>query len=165
MLIAACNTCPCARPRESCTCSPSDIARYARRLSAPLIDRIDLVCQLDAAPQLAAADRVPEGSARVRARVLAARELQKERFAGTGIRTNAAMDPRLTTERVKLDPKARRRLLAGMRDAPITARSHDRVLRIARTIADLDRREDVRIDDVEEALGYKLSAPMVVAAA
>jgi magnesium chelatase family protein len=164
MLIAACNTCPCARPPQSCTCTPSDIARYARRLSAPLVDRIDLVCQLDPAPQLTAAGRTPEDSASVRARVLAARELQAERLAGTGVRTNAAMDERLTTEHVRLEAKARRRVLAGHRAAALTARSHDRVLRIARTIADLDGRPNVRLSDVEEALGYKLTAPMAAAA-
>ena len=164
MLVAACNTCPCARPPESCTCTPSDIARYARRLSAPLIDRIDLVCQLDAAPQLSPAGAAPECSGSVRARVLAARELQEQRFADAGIRTNAAMDARLTTEHVKLEPKVRRRLLAGHQAAPLTARSHDRVLRLARTIADLDGRESVRLENVEEALGYKLTAPMAVAA-
>jgi magnesium chelatase family protein len=74
------------------------------------------------------------------------------------------MDARLTTEHVRLDPDARRRLLAGHRSSPLTARSHDRVLRIARTIADLDGRESVRLDDVEEALAYKLTAPMAVAA-
>jgi magnesium chelatase family protein len=164
MLIAACNTCPCARPRESCTCTPSDIARYARRLSAPLVDRIDLVCQLDPAPPLAAADETPEGSAGVRARVLAARKLQQQRFAGLGICTNAGMDSKLTTEHVRLDASVQRRLLAGHQAAPLTARSHDRVLRIARTIADLDGRGTVRLEDVEEALGYKLTAPMAVAA-
>jgi magnesium chelatase family protein len=164
MLVAACNTCPCARPRENCTCTRADIARYARRLSAPLVDRIDLVCQLDPAPQLGPAGSAPEDSASVRARVLAARALQEQRFAGTGIRTNAAMDSRLTTAHVRLEAKARRRLLAGHRDAPLTARSHDRVLRIARTIADLDGRESVRLADIEEALGYKLTAPMAAAA-
>src|SRR5205823_1097892 len=66
MLIAACNSCPCARPPSACGCGPLDKLRYARRLSAPLLDRIDLVCQLDASPQLEAVKTPPEGSAAVR---------------------------------------------------------------------------------------------------
>ena len=164
MLIAACNSCPCARPTSECTCAPMDRVRYARRLSAPLLDRIDLVCQLDASPQLAAVNHLPEGSAAVRERVLAARERQLSRFAGTGVHVNAGMDARLTSLHVKLPAPARRRLLIGARNAPLSARGHDRVLRLARTIADLDGREKVRVDDIDEALGYKLTIPLGVAA-
>ncbi len=91
MLVAASNSCPCARPPADCTCSPTDHLRYARRLSAPLIDRIDLVCQLDPSPQLAVADSVPEDSATVRERVLQAREIQGARFAGKAVHCNADM--------------------------------------------------------------------------
>jgi magnesium chelatase family protein len=141
-----------------------DRMRYSRRLSAPLIDRIDLVCQLDASPQLAAVGNEPEGSAAVRERVLRAREIQGARFAGKGIHCNAGMDPRLTSFHVRLPDDARDRLLAGNRTAPLSARGHDRVLRLARTIADLDGRPKVRLTDVEEALGYRLTVPLGVAA-
>lgn len=164
MLVAACNRCPCARAEADCTCGPADLLRYRRRLSAPLIDRIDLVCHLDGSPHLAKPSGRPEGSASVRRRVLAARELQTGRLEGTEVRCNAAMDARLTGLHVRLDASARRRLLAGRRSAPLTARGHDRVLRLARTIADLDGRESVRVVDVDEALGYKLTAPMAGAA-
>jgi magnesium chelatase family protein len=164
MLIAACNTCPCARPREDCTCTSADRARYARRLSAPLLDRIDLVCQLDPSPQLESARRRPERSGSVRRRVAAAREAQRLRFEGTPVHTNAGMDARLTSIHVGLEPRAKRRLLLGHRTAPLTARGHDRVLRLARTIADLEGRLGVEASDVEEALGYRLSAPVAVAA-
>ncbi|HEY2602759.1 MAG TPA: YifB family Mg chelatase-like AAA ATPase [Thermoleophilaceae bacterium] len=164
MLIAASNNCPCARPAPDCTCGPLDHLRYSRRLSAPLLDRIDLVCQLDASPQLEAVSGRPEGSAPVRQRVLAARERQRARFEGTSARSNAEMDVRLTNVHVKLPAAARRRLLAGSRNAPLSARGHDRVLRLARTIADLDGREKVAPADLDEALGYRLSAPLGVAA-
>jgi magnesium chelatase family protein len=164
MLIAASNSCPCARPRPDCTCGPGDRLRYARRLSAPLLDRIDLMCQLDAFPQLARVERRPEGSASVRERVLRARELQRLRFEGTKVHSNAGMDARLTAIHVKLRTQAWSRLLAGHRIAPLTARGHDRVLRLARTIADLDGRLSVEASDVEEALGYKLTPPMAVSA-
>jgi magnesium chelatase family protein len=164
MLVGASNTCPCARPRADCNCSPMDHLRYARRLSAPLLDRIDLICQLDASPQLEAVRQRPEGSAAVRERVLAARELQEARFQGTTARCNAEMDTRLTNLHVKLPPASRRRLVAGQLSAPLSARGHDRVLRLARTIADLDGRQEVAGADIDEALGYKLTLPLGVAA-
>jgi magnesium chelatase family protein len=164
MLIAACNSCPCARPPAECECSALDKLRYKRRLSAPLLDRIDLVCQLDASPQLAAVKSRPETSATVRERVLAARELQRCRFAGTDVRSNADMDARLTSTHVTLPARARERLLIGTQSAPLSARGHDRVLRLARTIADLDGRPKVSLADIDEALGYKLTVPLGVAA-
>ena len=164
MLIAACNSCPCARPPSQCTCAPIDLLRYSRRLSAPLLDRIDLVCQLDASPQLAAVKGRPEDSATVRARVLRAREAQDARFRGTTVGANAGMDARLTSLHVKLPARARERLLAGTRTSPLSARGHDRVLRLARTIADLDGRGRVGLADIDEALGYKLTVPLGVAA-
>jgi magnesium chelatase family protein len=164
MLIAACNSCPCARAKDDCTCSAMDLARYARRLSAPLLDRIDLVCQLDPSPHLVEASERPESSARVRSRVARAREVQAERLKGTGVHCNAGMDARLTATHVKLGASAGRRLRAGHRSAPLTARGHDRVLRLARTIADLEGRPGVELGHIEEALGYKLTAPLGVAA-
>jgi magnesium chelatase family protein len=164
MLISASNSCPCARPPRDCTCSASDHLRYSRRLSAPLLDRIDLVCQLDPSPQLAAVEYRPEDSETVRERVTAARELQLSRFAATDVHCNAGMDARLTALHVQLPASARRRLLAGNRAAPLSARGHDRVLRLARTIADLDGRPKVSDSDIEEALGYKRTAPLGAAA-
>jgi magnesium chelatase family protein len=164
MLIGACNSCPCGRPPLECMCEPKDHVRYQRRLSAPLVDRIDLVCQLDASPQLQAVSGRPEGSAAVRERVLAAREIQLARFVGSAIHSNAEMDPRLTAQQVRLPEDARRRLLQGNVNSPLSARSHDRVLRLARTIADLDGRPMVTVSDIDEALGYKLMFPLAVAA-
>jgi magnesium chelatase family protein len=164
MLVAACNTCPCARGRDDCTCTPADVARYARRLSAPLVDRIDLVCQLDASTHLGPAGSRPEDSASVRSRVVAAREIQRVRFAGSDVRTNAGMDARLTTTRIKLSAAAKRRLSGGASIAPLTARGYDRVLRVARTIADLAGRDSVRVEDLDEALGYKLTSPLAAVA-
>jgi magnesium chelatase family protein len=164
MLVGACNSCPCARSHDDCECQPGDRARYARRLSAPLLDRIDLICQLDAVPPLASADRRGEGSAAVRERVSAARERQRERFAGSGVFANAGMDARLTQLHVRLGRDASRRLQAGQRRTALTARGHDRVLRLARTIADLAGRERIVSADIDEALGYRLNVPALVAA-
>jgi magnesium chelatase family protein len=164
MLVAACNNCPCGRSVNDCHCTAADLLRYRRRLSAPLIDRIDLVCHLDASPHLSSAGERPESSVSVRARVLAARELQRQRFEGTEVLSNAGMDARLTAAHVKLGGAARRRLQLGLEQAALSARGHDRVLRLARTIADLEGSAGVQTAHVEEALGYKMTSPMAVAA-
>jgi len=164
MLVAACNNCPCGRSVNDCHCTAADLLRYRRRLSAPLIDRIDLVCHLDASPHLSPAGERPESSVSVRARVLAARQLQRQRFEGTDVLSNAGMDARMTAAHVKLGGAARRRLQLGLEQAALSARGHDRVLRLARTIADLEGAARVQTAHVEEALGYKMTSPMAVAA-
>jgi magnesium chelatase family protein len=164
MMIAACNSCPCARPPGQCMCEGVDRTRYMRRLSAPLVDRIDLVCQLDPSPQLEVVEGRPESSAAVRERVLRARELQHARFAGKDVTCNAGMDARLTMVHAQLPEAARQRLLARSLSVPLSARGHHRVLRLARTIADLAGRPKIEVADVDEALGYKLTFPLGAAA-
>jgi magnesium chelatase family protein len=133
--------------------------RYTRRLSGPLVDRIDLVCEVDAVPtlELVRSDgpsRTP--SAVVRERVVAAREGQHARLEGTGVLCNGDMDGRLTRQQVPVDPMVAARLLAVRERASLSGRGHDRVLRVARTIADLDGRESVTERDLDEALAYRL---------
>jgi magnesium chelatase family protein len=158
-VVGACNRCPCARPAERCRCTTVELGRYLRRLSGPLLDRIDLVCQVDAVP---AAELVSprEGrhppSAAVRDRVLAARERQQRRLAGTGALCNGDMDGRLTRRLVPLDASLATRLLAVRGTADLSGRAHDRILRVARTISDLARRERVTVEDLDEALSYRL---------
>jgi magnesium chelatase family protein len=158
VLIAACNRCPCARSRELCCCGTEELGRYMRRLSGPLLDRIDLVCQVEPVPpvELVRADRRAPSSAEVRERVVAARERQRRRLEGTGALCNGDMDGRLTRRQVTIEPTIASRLLAARDRWRLSGRGHDRVLRVACTIADLDGREDVRAADVEEALAYRL---------
>jgi magnesium chelatase family protein len=167
MLVAACNACPCARLHGECSCNDADRARYHRRLSGPLLDRIDLVCALEAGAPLElvrpGAAR-PEASAVVRKRVVAARERQRDRLAGTGARCNADMDVRLTRIHARVPPALARILEAGAASGSLTARGHDRVLRIARTIADIDGRERIEESDLDEAIAYRLGARAAVAA-
>ena len=159
-LVGACNACPCARPARDCTCDEADRARYARRLSAPLLDRIDLVCQLELPQATTLLDqRLGETceSPLVRDRVRGARERQQARLAGSGAHCNAAMGTVLTRRHVRLSAPARDLLRAGMERASLSARGHDRALRIARTIADLSGGGNVSNANLEEALAYRLT--------
>jgi magnesium chelatase family protein len=159
MLVGACNACPCARPKGLCECQGEARARYQRRLSGPLLDRIDLVCQLEPTRPLELVSDFggEERSETVRARVAAARERQRRRLAGTSALCNGAMDARLTRRYIGLDTRLRARMLDGHAGAEMSGRGHDRVLRLARTIADLAERERILPEDIDEAVGYRLS--------
>jgi magnesium chelatase family protein len=167
IVVAACNRCPCARPPDRCSCTTLELARYQRRLSGPLVDRIDLVCQVEAVPTVALVEAPREQrtrSADVRARVVAARQRQLARLAGTGVLCNGDMDGRLTRRQVPLEASLAARLLAVRDRIPLSGRGHDRVLRVARTIADLDGSELLRGSDIDEALSYRLDTWQRVAA-
>ena len=160
VLVAACNRCPCARSRELCGCGSEELGRYMRRLSGPLLDRIDLVCQVEPVPpvELVRVDSRAPSSAEVRERVVAARERQRRRLDGTGALCNGDMDGRLTRRQAAIAPAIGSRLLAARDRWRLSGRGHDRVLRVACTIADLDGRDEIRAGDVEEALAYRLDA-------
>lgn len=166
MLIAAANECPCARADGQCRCSEMDRLRYARRLSGPLLDRIDLVCHVPPPKPLELVSEVQgaQTSESVRERVVAARERQVRRLAADGVNCNGGMDGRLTRRHVKPDGETRDLLVDGHRRMSLTARGHDRVLRIARTIADLDCSDQIKTIHVAEALGYRLGATAGLAA-
>ena len=158
-LVAACNPCPCGRPDAGCACSPSERLRYARRLSGPLLDRIDIVCEVPPVrPAALVEDGQPaERSASVRERVVAARERQAVRLAPHGVVCNGDMSAATTRRLVRLDRAGKDRLLAGHAALPLTARGHDRVLRLARTIADLAGSDAVTADHLDEAIGFRLA--------
>jgi magnesium chelatase family protein len=165
MLVAACNSCSCGRQEGDCTCTTVDRHRYRRRLSGPLLDRIDLVCTLHpgAGLELVGRDgRGAEPSAAVRERVVAARARQHARLAGTGVRCNAAMDAALTNAHAALPHAVAAGLEGGA--ARVSFRGQARLLRVARTIADLDGRDAIGPSDLDEALGYRLGAVEAVAA-
>jgi magnesium chelatase family protein len=157
MLVAATNPCPCGLASEAgrCRCSQEEVARYVRRLSGPLLDRVDLVVdvQRPEAESLAGAPRTD--SATVRAAVLAARRRQDERLAGSGVACNAHMDAGLLRRVVTLDRSARGRLADVYRRGWLSARGHDRVLKVARTVADLDGSDRVEARHVAVALSFR----------
>jgi magnesium chelatase family protein len=156
LLVAATNPCPCGHaPSRRCRCTDGDLARHARRLSGPLLDRIDLLIHV----QRPDAERLAEDSTACseteRERVLAARERQLRRLEGTGALCNAHMDARLLRRHVSLAWDAERPLTDAYLRGDLSVRGRDRTVRLARTIADLAAREEVRREDVVAALGYR----------
>jgi magnesium chelatase family protein len=166
MVVAACNRCPCARPGDACACTPAEQLRYRRRLSGPLLDRIDLVCQVEEvpSPELVEAGSARTSSSDVRRRVIAARARQRDRLDGTGALCNGDMDGRLTRAKVPLDGALTARLLGARERLNLSGRGHDRVLRVARTIADLAGHPVVEPADLDEALSYRLDGAELMAA-
>jgi magnesium chelatase family protein len=154
-LFAAANPCPCGHGEGSarCSCSAERVRSYAARLSGALADRIDIALAVDQ-PTAATLDGDPgEGSEAVAARVLDAREAQRERL-GDG-RTNASMSDREVAERARLDGAARSALIAGYSDLGLSARGWNRVIKVARTCADLAGSRNVTSDHVDEALSLR----------
>jgi magnesium chelatase family protein len=160
-LVAAANPCPCGRlgapGNASCSCSASDVARYRSRLSGPLADRIDLHVTVRAVPaELLAESRPSESSAAIRARVIAARERQHMRFGAVGSAPcNARVPARCLLRDGKVEGSVMRELARLSATASLSARGFDRVLRVARTIADLAARDILTTADVHEAVRYR----------
>ena len=158
-LIAAMNPCPCGYygdPRRSCSCATSAVARYQKRISGPLLDRIDIHLEVPRIPHEQLADRRPgEPSAAVRDRVERAREVQAKRYAGTPLLTNADMGPRELRQFAALDEAGEALLGMAVRRMALSARAYHRVLKLARTIADLAGEERISTAFVAEALQYR----------
>jgi magnesium chelatase family protein len=159
VLIGAMNPCPCGflgDARRACRCTPSQVDRYAARLSGPLRDRIDLTVTVSALPTVELASAVEaEPTAAIRARVEQARVLQAARDPAAGAAINARLPPRALRRVCALDARTQRLLLDAAERLGLTARSFDRILRVSRTIADLRSSERVEFDDVAEALQFR----------
>ena len=162
MLVCAMNPCRCGwygHPSGRCTCSESQVESYMRRISGPLLDRIDMHIEVPSVEYDAMRRREqPESSAVIRGRVNEARERQKARYAGTGVSCNAYMTPAMIGRYCKLD-EAGEKLMKGAFDRlGLTGRSHDRILRMARTVADLDGSEDILPRHLAETIQYRSSS-------
>jgi len=159
MLIAAQNPCPCGwygDPVKECTCSPAMVTRYQKRISGPLLDRIDIHVEVPRVEyEKLSDDRLGESSAAIRSRVAAARERQHHRFKGTAQLTNADMGPAEVREYCPLDDAGRSLLRAAMQQLQMSARAYHRILKLARTIADLAGSEKIQTVHLAEAIQYR----------
>ena len=160
MLVAAMNPCPCGylgHPTKKCTCSPAAAQRYLARVSGPLLDRIDI--QIEVPPvdfeALAGKDRKEETSAEIKARVDAARKIQTERFAGTGVTCNAKMTERQIEEFCALTDDCRKLLSAIFDKLGLSARAYNKILKLSRTLADLAGDKNINTDHISEAIRYR----------
>ena len=159
LLIGSMNPCPCGYYGDQvkeCLCTPHQIARYRKRLSGPLLDRIDLHLEVPRLKYGEVEDGTrPEDSLAVRERVRAARERQMVRFRGTGITCNAAMSARQVHQYCRLDSQARNLLREAFNRLGLSMRAHDRLLKVARTIADLEGNGDITAAHLAEAIQYR----------
>ncbi len=160
MLVASMNPCPCGyfnHPDRACVCAPGAVQKYLGRISGPLLDRIDLHIEVVPVPFNKLADApTGEPSSEIRKRVIAARLVQSQRFSGKdGIHCNAQMTSRLLNTYAKPDERGQQILKAAMERLGLSARAHDRILKVARTIADLEGEPNILSNHIAEAIQYR----------
>ena len=160
MFVASMNPCPCGYygdPTHSCACTPGQIQRYMNKISGPLLDRIDIHCEIQAVPFAELSKMQPgEPSATIRERVIKARKIQEERFKSfKGIHCNAMMSEKMLHEFAEPDADSLEMLLMAMELLKLSARAYSRILKVARTIADLADSENVQSLHIAEAIGYR----------
>ena len=151
--------CPCgyfADPKHACRCSYQQIHRYRSKISGPLLDRIDIHVEVPAVPyQDLMRESNAESSAEIRKRVAASRAIQSERFARTKIYCNAQMGSRHIKKHCQIDMASRNLLESAIDKLGLSARAFNRILKIARTIADLQAESDLQVDHISEAIQYR----------
>ena len=160
MFVASMNPCPCGYygdPTHNCVCTPGQIQRYMNKISGPLLDRIDIQCEIQPVAFKDLAYLKPgEPSSAIRQRVIAARKIQEERYKDyNGIHCNAQMTERMLHEFAQPDEKSLDMLRMAMEKLKLSARAYGRILKVARTIADLDGSPTVKLNHIAEAVGYR----------
>ena len=158
-LVAAMNPCLCGHygdPHKACTCTPFQVKQYQSRVSGPLLDRMDIQIEVPAVPfRELSSDTCGPSSQEVREQVVAARRVQAGRFAGNGTFCNAQMTTKLTRQHCTLAPDGMRLLETAMERFKLSARAYGRILKISRTIADLEGSPDIGLAHLSEAIGYR----------
>jgi len=160
MLVAAMNPCPCGyynHPQVDCQCQPGTVQKYINKISGPLFDRIDIHVEVIPVPYRELADARPsERSEKVRERVILARQVQEKRFEGIrGVHCNAQMSARLLRKVCQLDDTCQTILKTAMERLGLSARAFDRILKVSRTIADLDSSLTIHPEHLSEAINYR----------
>lgn len=160
MLVASMNPCPCGyynHPTRNCVCNPGQVQKYLYKISGPLLDRIDIQIEIVPVPFEKISEQQPgESSASIRERVIRARQIQTERFANyPRIHCNAQMTSKLLHQYAQPDSQGLQLLKNAMTRLNLSARAYDRILKVARTIADLEGSESIRSQHLAEAIGYR----------
>ena len=160
MLVASMNPCPCGyynHPTKACVCSPGQVQKYLNRISGPLLDRIDLQIEVVPVPFEKMSDAHPgEASSIIRERVISARQIQENRYADIpGVYCNAQMSSKLLSLYARPDDKGLALLKNAMNRLNLSARAYDRILKVARTIADLENSDLIQPSHLAEAIGYR----------
>jgi magnesium chelatase family protein len=160
MLVAAMNPCPCGfynHPDKACVCAPGIVQKYLNRISGPLLDRIDIHVEVTPVPfkELSSAKK-GEVSSDIRDRVVVARKIQEERYKESkGIYCNAQMNTKMLQSICKIDETGQMLLKNAMEKLSLSARAYDRILKVARTIADLDSSADIKTEHLAEAINFR----------
>ncbi len=159
MLIASMNPCPCGyygAKDKNCNCTKNQISKYINKISGPLLDRIDIHIEVEAVEYKKLEEKEKnETSEKIRKRVNKAREIGKERYKEYGIYSNSELTPKLIEEHCKLGKKEREVLKNAFEKLGFSARAYTRILKVARTIADLDEKENIELKHIAEAIKYR----------
>lgn len=159
MFVASMNPCPCGyygSPDKECTCTPQAINKYISKISGPLLDRIDI--QIEVSPvkyEKLGNDEIPESSEVIKKRVNQARIIQRQRYAKENIYSNSSLTPKLITKYCKLDKESKKILETAFEKLGLSARAYGRILKVARTIADLEGSEAIQKAHIAEAILYR----------
>lgn len=160
MLVAALNPCPCGYrtdPRRNCQCTPNQIEHYMGKISGPLLDRIDIHIEVPAVPfSDLSAENPGTSSEEMRAMVVVARQRQEARFCDKSTRYNAQMSSRQLRQFCPLCREGRELMRNSVADMGLSARAHDKIIRVARTIADMDGADNIHVDHLHEAINYRM---------